>query len=148
MSIDLPVMLGYTLIELVAVLTLFAVGASAFAPTARRLGDRAAVVSVREEIVRALARARSAAVASGGGSITLVARPPSVRIETGSVVLRRLPIAYDAGVTIELNAGRDSTTLRFDRLGIGRFANGTVTIRRGEAVASLVVSSYGRVRRR
>lgn len=141
-------MRGYTLVELLAVLTLLAVGASAVAPTARRLGDRAAVVSVREEIVRALATARSSAVAAGGSSVTLVARPPSVRVEAGSTVVRRLSIGYDSGVSLELTAGRDSTTLRFDRFGIGRFANGTVSIRRGEVVAELVVSSYGRVRRR
>lgn len=141
-------MRGYTLVELLAVLTLLAVGASAVAPTARRLGDRAAVVSVREEIVRALATARSSAVAAGGSSVTLVARPPSVRVEAGAAVVRRLPIGHDSGVSLELTAGRDSTTLRFDRLGIGRLANGTVRIRRGEAVAELVVSSYGRVRRR
>lgn len=141
-------MRGYTLLEILAVLTLLAVGASAIAPTARRLGDRAAVVSAREEIVRALARARSSAVAAGGSSVTIVTRPPSIRVEAGADVVRRLPIGYDSGVSLELTAGRDSTTLRFDRLGIGRFANGTVRVRRGEAVAGLVVSSYGRVRRR
>lgn len=141
-------MRGYTLVELLAVLTLLAVGASAIAPTARRLGDRAAVVSAREEIVRAVATARSSAVAAGGSSVTIVTRPPSVRVEAGAAVVRRLPIGYDSGISLELTADRDSTTLRFDRLGIGRFANGTVRVRRGEAVAGLVVSSYGRVRRR
>lgn len=141
-------MRGYTLIELAAVLTLLAVGASAFAPTARRLGDRAAVVSAREEVVRALARARASAVMAGGSSVTLVARPPAVRIEAGGTIVRDVPIGQLHGVTVELTAGRDSTTLSFDRLGIGRFANGTITVRRGGAAAGLVVSSYGRVRRR
>lgn len=141
-------MRGYTLVELVAVLALLAVGASAFAPTARRLGDRAAVVSAREEIVRALARARSSAVGAGGSSVTIFARPASIRVDAGGVVVRRVPIGHESGVSVELTAGRDSTVLRFDRLGLGRFANGTVRIRRGGAVAGLVVSSYGRVRRR
>lgn len=140
---------GQTLVELATVLVLVAVGASTLAPTARRLGERAAVVGAREEVVRAVARGRSAAVSRGGATVTVVADPPTVRVVAGGVVLRSVPL--DGGsrrVRVRLTGGRDSLDLRFDRLGIGRFANGTVTLQRGEFTAGLVISSYGRVRRR
>lgn len=137
---------GYTLVELASVLVLLAVTASAFAPGARRLVDRAAVVSGREEVVRALTRARAAAVSSGGSSVTVIARPPVVRISEGSVPVRVVPLGDDR-LTVRLTGSRDSTTFVFDALGIGRFANGTVVLQRGDAEAGLTVSSYGRVRR-
>lgn len=140
---------GQTLVELATVLVLVAVGASTLAPTARRLGERAAVLSAREEVVRAVARGRAAAVSRGGATVTVVADPPEVRIDVGGAVVRTVPL--DGGsrqVRVRLTGGRDSLSLRFDRLGIGRFANGTVTLQRGETTARLVISSYGRVRRR
>lgn len=140
---------GHTLVELATVLVLVAVGASTLAPGARRLGERAAVLSAREEVVRAVARGRAAAVARGGATVTVVADPPGVRVYAGGVVVRSMPL--DAGsrrIRVLLTGRRDSLSLRFDRLGIGRFANGTVMLRSGEATAGLVISSYGRVRRR
>lgn len=138
---------GHTLVELASVLVLLAVGASAFAPAARRMTDRAAVVAAREEVVRALTRARAQAVARGGSRVTLIARPPMVRISDGSGPDRVVPLG-DEDLTVRLTGARDTTTFVFDRLGIGRFANGTVVLRRGDAEAGLIVSSYGRVRRR
>jgi len=140
-------MRGYTLLELLAVLTLMAVGASALAPTARRLSDAAAVAVAREEVVAVLGEARVRAMAAGGAAVTIVADPPGLRTEArgwaGRVVLD------DAGkVRLELGGGRDSTEVRFDALGIGRFANQTIVLRQGRASATLVVSSFGRVRRR
>lgn len=137
---------GYTLVELASVLVLLAVAASAFAPAARRVADRAAVVSGREEVVRALTRARAAAVSRGGSSVTVIARPPAVRISERSVPVRVVPIGGDR-LTVRLTGSRDSTTFVFDALGIGRFANGTVVLQRGDAETGLTVSSYGRVRR-
>lgn len=128
-------------------LVLIAVTASAFAPGARRLADRAAIVSAREEVVRELTRARTAALGGGGSRVTIVARPPTVRISVGSHPPRTVPIG-DERLTVRLTGARDSTTFVFDRLGIGRFANGTILLRRGDAEAGLTVSSYGRVRRR
>ncbi len=68
-------MLGFTLIELVAVLTLFAVGASAMAPTARRLADLAAVTTAREEMVGVFGKARVTAMRAGGATVTVIAQP-------------------------------------------------------------------------
>lgn len=139
---------GTTLVELAFVLALLAVGASAIAPTARRLGDRAAVVAVREDVVRALNRARARAIAAGGSSVTVLSNPPTARLRVAGRAVGDTPLGSGRDVDLELSGGRDSTTLRFDRLGIGRFANATVVLRRGDAEARLVVSTYGRVRRR
>ncbi|MDH3271413.1 MAG: prepilin-type N-terminal cleavage/methylation domain-containing protein [Gemmatimonadota bacterium] len=145
---DRPSAAGFTVTELAAVLAIMAVGASALAPTARRLADRAAVVAARETIVRSLVRARARAMASGGATVTVATSPPTVRIEADGGVVHSSAVAPEGEVTISLVGGRDSTTFRFDRLGIGRFASGTIVARRGDARATLVVSSYGRIRRR
>jgi hypothetical protein len=139
-------MRGYTLIEAVTVLTLLGVGASTVAPTARRLAERAAVVSAREEVVATLLQARTNALAAGGARVTLIAAPPAVLVEAGGVTLHRY--APSNGVTLRLGAGRDSAVIRFDALGLGRFANETIELARGDARAAVVVSSYGRIRRR
>ena len=139
-------MRGYTIVEAVTVLTLLGVGASTVAPTARRLADRAAVVSAREGVVATLLRARTAALASGGARVTFVTAPPAVLVESGGAPRHRY-VPPD-GVGFRLGAGRDSTVIRFDALGLGRFANETIELARNDARAGVVVSSYGRVRRR
>lgn len=139
-------MRGYTLVEAVTVLTLLGVGASTVAPTARRLADRAAVVSAREEVVATLLRARTTALASGGARVIVVTVPPAVVVEAGSLPPHRY--APPEGVRLRVGAGRDSTVIRFDALGLGRFANETIELERGDARAAVVVSSYGRIRRR
>ena len=143
-----PTPSGHTLVELVTVVLLLAVGASLFAPAARRLGDRASVVAAREEVVAAFARGRAAAMTRGGSSVTVLKSPPSVRIDAGGGVVRTVLLGGgDPRVEVGLTGGQDSLTFRFDRLGIGRFANGSVMLLRGEATGGVVVSSYGRVRR-
>ena len=140
---------GFTVLELAVVLLLLSVGASALAGGARKLAHRASVVTAREEVIREIVRARAAGVLRGGASAVVVARPPSVRLQAEESVLRSVPLAGgEEGITVSLTGGRDSLVLRFDRLGIGRFANATVLLRRGGATSGLVVSSYGRVRRR
>ena len=140
---------GYTLVELVTVVLLLAVGASLLAPGARRLGDRASVLAAREEVVGALARGRAAAVAAGGASVTILTTPPSVRVAAGGEVVRTVLLGGgDRSLEVRLTGRRDSLSFRFDRLGIGRFANGSVTLRRGRVSGGVIVSSYGRVRRR
>lgn len=138
---------GYTLVELVAVLTILAVGVSSAAPTARRLADDARVSAARETVARGFIRGRAAAVGAGGSVVTVVARPARIRVEAGGATVYDMPLG-DERTTVELTRGRDSLSLRFDALGIGRFTSATVVLRRGDADAGLVLSSYGRIRRR
>ena len=141
-------MRGYTLIELLAVLALMAVGASALAPTARRLGDRAAVVSAREGVVAALGQARVRAMSMGGSSVVIISDPPGIRTFESDPHGRLVELDETGWLGLELGVGHDSTEIRFDALGLGRFASETMVFKRGDATATLVVSSYGRVRRR
>lgn len=141
-------MRGYTLIELVAVLMLLAVGASAFAPTARRLSDLAAVTAAREEVIALLGEARAVAMSTGGSTVTVVAQPPGARIESGGVLVRSLELGSHRAMRLVLGAGRDSVSLRFNGLGLGGFMNQTIEVSLGGVSAFVVISSYGRVRRR
>jgi len=141
-------MRGYTLIELLAVLTLFAVGASALAPTARRLADLAAVTTAREELVALLGEARVTAMKAGASTVTVVTEPPTARIESGGGSIHSFGVGATRPIVLSLSGGRDSVSMRFDGLGLGRFANQTIELSRGGISTSVVISSYGRVRRR
>lgn len=138
---------GYSLVELIAVLALLAVGVATAVPSVRRFADEAAVAAAREEVARGLLRARTSAVQSGGSVVTIVADPPTLRVVAAGVVVHQALLA-DGRTSVELTGSRDSLDLRFDALGIGRFTSSTISLRRGQADAGLVLSSYGRVRRR
>lgn len=138
---------GFSLVELTAVLVLLGVGASALVPTARRFADEAWVASARETVVRGLVRGRASAVAGGGSVVTVGARPPRIRVVSSGATVYEAPLG-DGRTRVELGRGRDSLVLRYDGLGVGRFTSATLLLLRGEADAALVLSSYGRVRRR
>jgi len=140
-------MRGHTLVELTFVLLLVGAAVSSVAPTARRARDRAAVVGAREALVGLLARARQAAIEAGGAEVRIAAGPASAEATAGGAVLRRVDLASEFGVTLSLGGGAGEVELAYDALGLGRLASQTVVVRRGGASASLVVSSYGRVRR-
>jgi len=130
------------------VLVLLAVGISAGVPTARRFADRAAVVAAREELIGAIGDTRAMAVSAGGSVVVLRESPATARIEAiGRPTLVRSLEPLE-GVAVDLRARGDSVVLRFDALGIGRFASRTISVSRGSVTRTIVVSSYGRVRRR
>lgn len=138
---------GFTLVELVTVLALVGAGAWAAVPSARRLVETAWLLTAREAVVRGIARGRVAAVTEGGAVVTVTRSPPRIGVVAGGVVLHDAPIG-DGRTVVVLTGGADSLSLRFDALGIGRFASASVGLRRGDAEGGLVLSSYGRVRRR
>jgi type II secretory pathway pseudopilin PulG len=140
-------MRGHTLVELTFVLLLVGVAAASVAPTARQLQERAAVAAAREAVVGLLAEARSAAIETGGASVWIDADAGLAEALARGATLRRVALATDFGVTVALSGAR-RVELRYDALGLGRMASLTVVFRRGGAAAELVVSSYGRVRRR
>lgn len=137
---------GFTLLELVAVMTLLALGVAHLLPQARRWGDRVAVRAAREEVVGLLHRARMEAVAWGGATVVITSAPPEVELwVTGrSVAISSL---RDQGVALTLSGDRPRVELVYDALGLGRVASQTLRFRRGSAEALLVVSAWGRVRR-
>ena len=137
---------GYTLLELVFVLTIIAAGLTVVAPSYRRAHARLIVRSARESLVGLITRAQALAVVHGGATVTLSVNPAVVWIEAGGEVGDTLSLTA-LGVEMELSRGRPQARLRFNSLGIGEFAGQTVGLSRGFARAGVIVSAYGRVRR-
>lgn len=138
---------GYTLSETAVVLLLLAILYGMLVPPVTRWRDRWAARAARDEVAAALAWTRLAAAGHGGATLVLDPERAVLRIQLGdggtgdSTDLRdRYGVAVEAG-------GDGSVAVRYDALGIGRFANHTLQFRRGSATAGLVISAHGRVRR-
>lgn len=137
---------GYSLVELTAVLATLSIMLLMAAPPVERLLDGLAVRSAREALTLELARTRLLARVHGGAALVMDA-------DAGSAVILSV-----AGDTLEpplllhpyrarLDLGSDTeATVRYDALGIGRLANRTLRLVRGDAEARVTVSAYGRVR--
>jgi hypothetical protein len=135
--------------ELMVSLAVLAAMMAMATPRLVELGDRAEARAVREQLVGLVTQARAMGVARGGATLVLESAPPSARVLAGDSVLRSVRLgSAERPAELRLPSGRSSVTLTFDALGIGRFASGTIVVRRGSAEAGIVVSSYGRVRRR
>ena len=139
---------GFSLIEMITVVAIFAMTIASLAPSARRYRDTSTVVAARESVAGLIAEARVLAVGTGDVTVRLEADPWRAWLTMGDSVVRRLPIEADLAVRIELSGGRASTELAYDALGLGRVASETLSFVRGDARRALVVSGYGRVRRR
>jgi len=117
---------------------------------ARRLAHRSGVEGARNEVAALLVRARRTAILEGGAVVVVTRDPPRAHLRTLGGETRAatpdLEAAY--GTTLEHGGRRNGVVLRWDALGLGRMASRTLLFRRGEARAELVVSAYGRVRRR
>lgn len=110
-----------------------------------RLRDYWAVSAARAAVQELVREARMRAVARGGARIILDAPRSEVRVESGSVVLRRASLDADFGVHLDL--GRVQTaTLVVGPAGVGRMAARSVDLTRGHAQQRIVISAYGRVR--
>jgi prepilin-type N-terminal cleavage/methylation domain-containing protein len=138
---------GFTLIELTGVLALLALAASLSFPVSRSVRERLSVTGAREELVGMIARARAEALRRGGSSLIVVRNPAEIRIEAGGELLHRVDIGATWRTELVMSGGRSTVELRFDATGLGRMAASSVTLTRGAAVARLIISSYGRIRR-
>jgi type II secretory pathway pseudopilin PulG len=141
-------MRGHTLVELLFVLTLMGAAGASLAPSARRYRERAAVVAAREVLVGVLAEARVAAMESGAATVHISSDPGAAGASVGDSTIRFVPLGDEYGVALTLSRGQTEAEIHFDALGLGRVASQTIGFHRGAASAELVVSSYGRVRRR
>lgn len=140
-------MRGHTLIELSIVLVLTAVGVSSLVPSARALRDRAVASAGREVLVAGFHDARASAVRHGGAKLTIRRAPPAFRVETPEGAAAWVPL-NEVLLRLRLDSGRDSIVVEFDRMGIGRLASHSIEVSVGAVSRRLVVSSYGRIRRR
>jgi prepilin-type N-terminal cleavage/methylation domain-containing protein len=138
---------GFTVVELVVVLLLIGVTTASIAPAARRQRDRALVVGAREAVVGLVAEARTVAMATGAASVRIVADPARAEVVSQARILRAAVIAEDFGVSLVIG-GSSQVELTYDALGLGRVASQTIAFTRGGQTTELVVSGYGRVRRR
>lgn len=137
---------GYTLLELVFVLTIVTAGFTVVAPSYRRAHARLIVRSARESLVGLIMRAQALAVIHDGATVTLSVRLGSAWLEAGGEVGDTLSLTA-LGVAMALSGGRPQARLRFNSLGIGELAGQTVGLSSGSARAGLIVSAFGRVRR-
>lgn len=101
----------------------------------------------REELVGMVTRARGEALRRGGSSLIVIRDPAEFRIEAGGELLHRVEVGTIWRIELVLSGGRPRVELRFDASGLGRMAASSVTLTRGSAVARLIISAYGRVRR-
>jgi len=138
---------GFTILELAGVLALLAVAGSLSFPVGWSVRERLSVVGAREELVGLITRARGEALRHGGSRLIVIRDPAEIRIEAGGEILHRVDIRATWGTELVLSGGRPSFELRFDALGLGRMAARSVTLTRGSAVARLIISAYGRIRR-
>jgi Tfp pilus assembly protein FimT len=137
---------GHTLLELAIVLTLFATTTAVLSPPLARYRDVAAVVSARESVAGLIAAARVVAVANGGAEVHVRAGPSVASLIVGGDTTRVVRVESDSGVVLDLGP-RTAVVLAYDEVGMGRLANATIRFVRGDESRSLVVSSFGRVRR-
>lgn len=135
---------AFSLIEVLAALTILGVVLGMATPPVLRWTDTLAVRAARDELVSALALTRLTAVARGGA--TLVLEPAEGRLRAVAGDLEVLSTDLGERYGVRLTGVSDSLAVRYDALGIGRTANSTVVVSRGRARASVVVSLYGRVR--
>lgn len=138
---------GYTLVELIAVLAAIGIAVAIAAPAMRRALDRHAVRAARDAVAMELARTRLLARAHGGAALVLDASNgiSTVRGSGGETLTDPLRLfdVYHARIDV---GGADSAVVTYDRLGIGRMANRSIRLVRGDAEARLTISAYGRVR--
>ena len=140
---------GTSLLEatlLVAILGMLAAGG---AGAARRVQELAAVGAALEELVALFARARMVAV-SGGGARVEFRGPPwrATLLSAAGDSLDGADVRATHGVEVELAATAGEVSVTYDALGLGRGVGRTITLHRGRATRTLVISGYGRVRRR
>jgi prepilin-type N-terminal cleavage/methylation domain-containing protein len=137
---------GHTLLELSVVLSILGLlsGLGVGAWGAQR--DRLAVLAIREEAAALLREAPALARVHGGARVQITS-PGLMELRTrGDSVLAQLATP-SKGVRLEPRGPRTSAELVYGPLGLGRAASLTLDFHRGRVTRSLVISSYGRVRR-
>jgi prepilin-type N-terminal cleavage/methylation domain-containing protein len=137
---------GMTLAELAVVLALTGILTSLAAPRLLGGADRWIVREAREELVSLFYLARLEARRHGEATVRVTTGQGAELASAG----RDVPLLWRPsveGLEVRVEGTRDVAELTFGPAGVGRFANATLTVTRGRAQASIVISSYGRIRR-
>lgn len=135
---------GYTVLELVVVLTIAGIVLAIALPRGQLMLDRISVHSAAGDVAATLGTARSLALAGHSAvAVDVDSTSGTLRIRRGAEVLLSRSIGQAHGVRVERN--RDSLT--YDPRGLGRgAANLSIIVRRRSAVETVFVSRLGRVR--
>lgn len=143
-----PVRPGLSLLELALVLCVLAIGAGIAGPSLKTALDTFAVIAARDALVASLERTRAHAIALGGARLRIDSGTARCWSEDQTGAPLGTPHWLgENGVSVEVvGAGATPATLSFDAMGLGRLANRTIRLRRGNVTSGVVVSAYGRPR--
>ena len=135
---------GYTLVELLLVLTIAGVVLAIAIPRGVSSLDRISVTSASGDVQATLNYARLLALAGGSAvAIDVDSARGELRVRRGAELVVSRNVGQAHGVTVR--GSRDSLT--YDPRGLGRgAANLSIIVRRRSAVETVFVSRLGRVR--
>ncbi|MEX2153175.1 MAG: GspH/FimT family pseudopilin [Gemmatimonadaceae bacterium] len=135
---------GYTIVELVLVLTIVGVLMSIAIPRSQRMLDGITVRSAVGDVQATLSFARTLALAGNAAvAVDVDTASGMLRIRRGPEILLSRNVGSVHGV--RLGSTRDSLT--YDPRGLGRgAANLSIVVRRRTAAETVFVSRFGRVR--
>ena len=139
---------GSSLIEIAVVLGVITVALGIAVPGFRHALDAYAAAAGRDAVITMAARARAVAIAHGGADLTIDTDSGLARIEADGAapVLIALGDRFGVQLVIE-SSGRTEVTIHYDGIGLGRLANVSLLVRKGNARARVIFSMYGRPRR-
>lgn len=140
-------MRGFTLVELLLVLTILAVAASFTVPRLGPALDRIVTDGAARDVTTAIATARAAAVLQGTRARLRISAD-SLRVDRegdqGWEPYARWPGPAASGVALQVS----NPEIVFGPLGLGwGLANTRVELRRGSQIETITTSRLGRVRR-
>ena len=138
---------GATVLELLVVLGLMGLLVALAGTAVGAAADRIAVRSAQNALAHWIGVARHTARATGGARLRVELDSSRVVLLPPAGASEVLSLGREFGVRIDASGSR-TPELRFDAMGVGRFASRTFHLARGSAARSVVVSSYGRVARR
>jgi hypothetical protein len=139
---------GQTLIELIYSLLILSVLAGIATRSLTRARDELAVRIAASALSAELSRGRTLAVLHGGSRVLIDVRGSRLRVArlNHEALVPWVDIGAAHGVQLSVGSREETVILSYDARGLGRLANASFELRRGDARAGVVVSAYGRVR--
>lgn len=137
---------GYTLIEILLVLTLGTLLLAITVAPVRHARDVLAVRAARSDIAALVAVTRSTAIMTGGATLVLDVHAGTAWIEHGNGMRVGDVQHITARHHVALTANHPTLNLRYDALGIGRMTNAVLHVTSGSVTGTITISAYGRAR--
>ena len=135
---------GYTILEITVVLTVLAILASFAAPQYAALRNSVAVRSATTDLVQSLVAARQSALAARQNTSAVFDTSRAVVVIRSS---RQTLFRHNLALTYGVRLGSNRDSMVYDSRGFGYGAtNLSLTVSRGSAADTIVISRLGRVR--